>query len=100
MSHSAVYNRVAASAAGRRGYSDELHGRVDNLVQEFLNGTGRNVVGIWPERRRRCDEFVRDRYWNSYGNPLLFLMWPVVSALISWLVQKTLDELFCGQGGD
>lgn len=103
MAHSSAYNRVAGQSQGKLMYSDQLHERVDDLVQQFLGSAlTHEAIGIWPDKRRQCEKFVKQEFKRQYvyGNPLLILAWPIISALISWLVQNTLDDLFGIESGE
>lgn len=86
---SPVYNRVAAAAKGQRGYTEVIHGRVDALVQEWI------ASDAVSKSEEPCGEYVERRYQALYGVPVIgFILWPVISALIQWLVKRTLDELY------
>jgi hypothetical protein len=112
---SRVFSDVARDAQRSRhrmAYSGDLHVRVDALVQEWLDGEhdGRRVIayGKTEDHFRDdcldCAEFVREEYKarygrNAFGVPVIgWLCWPLVSALIGWIVQRTLDRMFPEQG--
>lgn len=104
---SEVFSAVAAESQNRRGYSGDLHIRVDKLIQEWLddeNGRRQIATGSSEANFRDdigdCTEYVREEYAarygkNAFGVPVIgFLFWPIIGGIISWLVQRTLDRMF------
>lgn len=87
MKHTSVYHRVQEQAKSRKrfGYTSVVHERVDRLIEEYdrefglIEGYDSSVIG-WVQRR----------YSQKYG---MILGW-ILSGLISWLVQLTLDQMF------
>lgn len=105
---SEVFKAVAAESSRRKGYSGDLHLAVDDLVQEWLDGdrNGRRVIASGTTEQNftddveECTAFVKAKYKAAYGNPIfVFLMWPFIGGLISWLVQRTLDRMFPNSDG-
>ena len=105
MSRTPVFHRVAAEAGSRRGYSDELHDRVDALVNEWLNlPEGKGVAFAKTEEAfagevKDCEDYVIESYRQQYGVglPVIgFLMWPIMCGIITWIVHRTLDAMFRG----
>lgn len=94
-----VFDAVAADSAARRGYSRELHERVDTLIEEWLSGNGGRTAPAgangFEEQVRECRAWVSTRYREEFGIPVIgWLLWPMISGLISWLVRRTLERMF------
>lgn len=88
---SPAYERVAAEASGHPGYSAELHGQIDGLVQEYCQSFG--AVDS-DEQRNACREWCTAQYEQRYGFGPLILFWPIIAGIIEWLVGRTLDWWF------
>ena len=97
-----VFEAVAAQATGQRGYARRTHARVDGLVAEWIAARQRTGLGeACSTGWTACEHWVTTEYHRRYGIPLLgFLLWPVIDALISWLVQRTLTELALRKNGN
>lgn len=105
-----VYAAVAAESRGRSRYRDDLHQRVDGLVQEWLNTPrGGNIPFAAGDREfaaeaSECDEWVKQEYRYRYGQqdaqavgPFgcpVFILMAILGGIISWLVGRTLDKMF------
>lgn len=96
-----VFRQVAEEADSRRFYSYTLHGRVHDLVLDYLDSAAWvNVASAisnaeWDRQVDECSEWVEKQYRKEYGVPLVtMLLWPLISALISFIVQSTLSKLF------
>ena len=109
---SRVFSAVAAESRKKRGYSGDLHIRVDDLVQQWLdteNGRRQIATGSSEENFNddieECTDYVKDQYAarygkNAFGVPIIgFLFWPLIGGVISWLVQRTLDRMFPNADG-
>ena len=105
MSRSPVFNRVSAAACNRRGYNSDLHERVDNLIQEWVENTGSIGYAVsenaYQKEVESCQEYVAREYRQRYGLPIIgILFWPIIYGIISWIVQRTLDWWFPRAGSD
>ena len=94
-----VFEAVAADSAGRRGYSRELHERIDLLIEEWLSRGGgpdvRSGASDFNQQVQECSAWVSTRYRQEFGIPVIgWLLWPVISGLINWLVRRTLERMF------
>lgn len=101
------HESVRRDAHGYRGYSPRLHNRVDVLIDEWLEeqdqgrfafaaGSGLSQE-TWDAGIRQCSDWVKAEYRNEYGVPILgLLLWPFISAVIEFIVRRTLEELFPG----
>lgn len=106
---SKAFGAVASEGRGRRGYSDDLHQRIDNLVQEWLQiPEGGNIpfavsANAFSAEVQDCDDWVRQEYLARYGEDHRgpfgcvvpgFILMALIGGIISWLVQRTLDRMF------
>lgn len=96
-----VFSSVATESRDRRGYDPILHHRVHSLVDRWLASHGEAAIPYGADDTAReqeiaaCTEWVISEYRECYGVPLVgFLLWPVFSGIISWLVQRTLERMF------
>lgn len=109
---SRVFSAVAAESRKKRGYSGDLHIRVDDLVLQWLDTeNGRRQIATGSSEKdfnsdiEECTEYVTaqyaDRYGrNAFGVPIVgFLLWPLICGVISWIVQRTLDRMFPNADG-
>ncbi len=111
-----VFSSVADESRGRRGYSDDLHERVDHLVNEYLGlPQGASIPYAASNRAfsaevESCTDWVKREYKARYGAddaanigpfgcPVTILMF-IIGGLISWLVGRTLDHMFPRGAGD
>jgi hypothetical protein len=99
--HEAVFRAVACESQGRRGCTPTLHRRVHELVVRWLESPAgaqipfANTADAFETQVRNCSRWVTSTYRSSFGVPLLgLLLWPILSGIISWLVQRTLEQLF------
>lgn len=106
-----VYQAVASESRGRSRYSDDLHERIDNLVEEWLERPEGSSIPYAASNRafsaevEGCDTWVRREYAARYaaddrpfGCPVFIIM-AILSGIISWIVMRTLDRMF-PRGGD
>lgn len=110
----AAFSAVSDESRGRDRYSADLHERIDSLVQEWLElPQGENIAFAAGNRAfgaevKACDTWVRSEYVARYGDehrigPFgcpAFILIAVLSGIISWLVQRTLDHLYPRAGAD
>lgn len=94
-----VFDAVAADSAARRGYSRELHERVDTLIEEWLSRNGGRTVRYgasdFDQQVQECSAWASAEYHRRFGIPVIgWLLWPVISGLINWLVRRTLERMF------
>jgi hypothetical protein len=100
----AAFSAVAAEGVSRSDYRSDLHERVDGYVAEweaFAVGSPEAVdePAYRRELIRDCKRYVKNRHRQEYGNPILaWLAWMGVRAIVSYLVERTLRELF-GKAG-
>lgn len=93
----AVFNEVWEESSNRKGYSVKVHRRVDDLVSVWLispRGASMARSGTQEEFESQvaeCDKFVQRQYKQVF---VLFFLWPVISGLISWLVQRIMVRLY------
>jgi hypothetical protein len=74
-------------------YNAKRTDRIHHLIQDYVN-THPLVCGADPEERyQECERYVREQY--SVGlTGLEFLLWPIISGAIAWLVGRLLDRSF------
>lgn len=103
----AVYAAVANESSGVRCYTEQRHERVHELVEEWTGTSEATSFGYGGDersakaRRKACRKWVRQQYSERYGAEEaqaygcpVFIVIAILSGLISWLVQRTLDWMY------
>ncbi len=107
-----VYAAVAAESCSRMGYSDLRHQRVAELVNQWIDSTEAWRTGYdaseqdYKRQRKECKRWVKQQYKakygaeesQAYGCPV-FIVIAILSGIISWIVQRTLDRMFARNVG-
>lgn len=90
-------NEVRELCCGHTGYRPEVSDTISDLVNEYMEvNQDRGLICGGSESsqdtfKKQCASYVQFRY-NQFGlTGLEWMLWPIISAFISWTVHRILD---------